>query len=82
MTQYVLKTSIEEADAIVNGDKSFVFRDDRYHYGFGDEITFQAYKNGSMTRHKIEGMKFRVTYTSADAPVEKGFKIIGFKRIA
>ena len=82
MTQYILKTTMQEADDISKGEKSFVFRSDKYPYGYGDEITFQVYNGQQMKRHALEKMKFRITYVSADAPIDKGFKVIGFKRIS
>lgn len=82
MTEYIFRTSLEEADYIVSGDKSFIFRDMKYKLGKGDQLTFQPYKNGKMTRHPIEKLKFRVTYVSKEEPIEKGFIAIGFRRIA
>ena len=81
MTQYLLRTSLEEADAIISGDQRFLFRDTKYKYGKGDLITFQAYKNGHSTRHPIEKKMYKVTCSFAEAPVEKGFRIIGFKEV-
>ena len=82
MTMYTLKATLEEADAIAKGDKSFVFRSDSMPCGVGDEITFQPMKDGKMTRHPIERMKFKVTYIDTNAPIDRGFKVIGFKQIA
>lgn len=82
MTHYTLKASLQEADDIAKGAKSFVFRGDNYNYGWGDEISFRVVNSGQMKRHAIENQKFMVTYVSADAPIEKGFKVIGFKRMA
>ena len=81
MTMYTLKATLEEADLIAKGDKQFIFRADSMPCGAGDEITFQPYKAGKMTRHPIERMKFGVTYVSASAPIDRGFKVIGIKRI-
>lgn len=82
MTQYVIKTSLEEADQIIEGNKSFIFRGDQLKYGYGDRITFQVYKAGKQTRHPIDSLKFKITYVATEAPVEKGWKIIGFRRLA
>lgn len=82
MTQYTIRTSIEEADQIINGDKSFIFRGDQFKYGYGDRITFQVYKAGKMTRHPITKNKYQVTYVTAEAPMENGWRAIGFRRIA
>lgn len=80
MTTYALKATIQEADDIAGGKKAFIFRGAKTPYGYGDEITFQAINSGQMKRHAIEKQKFMVTYVSTDAPIEKGFKVIGFKR--
>ena len=81
MTMYTLKATLEEADAIAKGDKQFVFRAESMPCGVGDEISFQPMKAGKMTRHAIERQKYRVTYVSADAPIERGFKVIGIRQI-
>ena len=80
MTQYVLKTTIEEADAIAKGYKSFIFRGDQYKYGYGDNILFQVYSGQKMKRHDIDRMKFMVTYVSDEAPIEPGYRVIGLTR--
>lgn len=82
MTMYTLKATLDEADAIAKGDKAFIFRADSMPCGVGDEISFQPMKNGKMTRHAIERQKFRVTYVSSEAPIDRGFKVIGFKQIS
>lgn len=82
MTQYTLKTTLNEADDITAGRKTFVFRASMNHVSFGDELIFQVMKQGMLTRHPIEKQKFLVTYVSNDAPIEKGFSVIGFRRTA
>ena len=81
MTTYTLKATLREADEIAKGDKAFVFRSDSMPIGYDDEITFQPMKDGKMTRHPIERMKFKVTYIDTNAPIDRGFKVIGFKQI-
>ena len=81
MTMYTLKATLQEADEISKGNKAFIFRADSMPCGIGDEITFQPMKQGKMTRHPIERQKFRVTYVSSDAPIDRGFKVIGFRQI-
>ena len=81
MTMYTVKATLEEANEIAKGNKTFIFRAENMPCGYGDEITFQPYKEGKMTRHAIERQKFRVTYVSTDAPIERGFKVIGFRQI-
>lgn len=81
MTQYEIRTSMTEADQIAAGFKDFVFRNDKTLIGVGDDITFRAYKDGKPTRHRVDGQKFRVVYVDVEAPIEHGFKVLGFRRI-
>ena len=81
MTQYEIRTSMTEADQIAAGFKDFVFRNDKTLIGVGDDITFKVYKDGKPTRHRVDGQKFRVVYVDAEAPIEHGFKVLGFRRI-
>ena len=81
MIMFSVKTSAEEADAILKGERTFIFRDSRYRYGFGDRITFAVYNNGRPRPHPIDNIKFQVTYVTDEAPIEKGWKVIGFKRL-
>lgn len=79
MTTLVVKTTLQEADDIAKGMKPFIFRN--IQCGYGDEIQLRPYKDGKMTRHPIEKMKFMVTYVSEDAPIERGFKVIALRRL-
>lgn len=81
MIQFSVKTTIEEANAILKGERTFIFRDSRYRYGFGDRITFVVYKDGKPCPHAIDNYRFQVTYVTDEAPIEKGWKVIGFKRL-
>ena len=81
MTQYEIRTSMTEADQIAAGFKDFVFRNDKTLIGVGDDITFRVYKDGKPTRHRVDGQKFRVVYVDAEAPIEHGFKVLGFRRV-
>lgn len=81
MTQYEIRTTMTEADQIAAGFKDFVFRNDKTLIGVGDDITFKVYKDGKPTRHRVDGQKFRVVYVDAEAPIEHGFKVLGFRRI-
>lgn len=81
MTQYEIRTSMTEADQIAAGFKDFVFRNDKTLIGVGDDITFRVYKDGKPTRHRVDGQKFRVVYVDVEAPIEHGFKVLGFRRI-
>ena len=82
MTEWTLKATLNEADEIAKGYKSFCFRNSNNRYKPEDIVVFQPMKNGRMTRHPIERMRFLVTYVSSDAPIDRGFTVIGFKRIA
>ena len=81
MTQYEIRTTMTEADQIAAGFKDFVFRNDKNLIGVGDDITFRAYKDGKPTRHRVDRLKFKVVYVDADAPIEDGFKVLGFRRV-
>lgn len=81
MTQYEIRTTMTEADQIAAGFKDFVFRNDKTLIGVGDDITFKVYKDGKPTRHRVDGQKFRVVYVDAEAPIEHGFKVLGFRKI-
>ena len=81
MIQFSVKTTAEEADAILKGERTFIFRDSRYRHGFGDRITYVVYKNGKPCPHMIDNFRFQVTYVTDEAPIEKGWKVIGFKRL-
>ena len=80
MAHYMIRTSVEEADEIAKGNKTFIFRDESFKYGYGDDISFIVCKFGKPTRHPIDGKKFRVTYVSTEAPIDKGWKVVGFRR--
>lgn len=81
MTTYTIKIAESEADKVVTGDKSFVFRSSSLGIKTGDELIFRVMFKTKSRPHKIEPMKFRVTYASEDAPIEKGFAVIGFRRV-
>lgn len=82
MTMYTIKIAESEADQVTRGDKAFVFRNESLGIKKDDELIFRVMFKGNPRPHKIEQMKFRVTYASSDAPVEKGFAVIGFRRVA
>ena len=80
MTTLTLNTTMNEADEIARGDKTFVFR------GMpakkGDVLIFKTIFKNKVIPHEIDKMMFIVTYATNDAPVEKGFWAIGFKKVA
>lgn len=80
MTTYILMTTENEADDIAEARKSFVFRDERYNFRIGDEISFQVIKAGRKVFHDIERMRFLVSYVTDRAPLESGYKAVGFRR--
>lgn len=80
MTMYMLKMAENEADKVAMGRKTFVFRDSSLGIKEGDELQFQVMFKSKPRPHKIESMKFEVTYASEDAPIERGFSAIGFRR--
>ena len=82
MTTYTIKAAENEADAIARGEKSFVFRSSSMGIKAGDELIFRVMFRVKPRPHKIESMKFKVTYATDDAPIEKGFTAIGFRRMA
>lgn len=81
MTEYRMKTSVEEADHIVSGDKCFFFRNSKYRFGKGDRVTFTPYKEGKPTRHAIENRVYEVTYVTGEEPVEHGWTLVGIRKV-
>ena len=82
MTTYTIKMAESEADKVAMGEKMFVFRSSSLGIKAGDELLFRVMFKTRERPHKIENMKFTVTYASDDAPIEKGFAVIGFRRTA
>ena len=82
MTTYTIKIAEKEADEVAMGDKLFIFRSSSFGIKKGDEILFRVMFKTRERPHKIEQMRFAVTYASEDAPVEKGFTAIGIRRVA
>ena len=80
MTTLTLNTTMNEANDIARGDKSFVFRG--MSAKKGDILIFKTIFNGKEIPHEIDKMRFRVAYATNDAPVEKGFWAIGFRRVS
>lgn len=82
MTIYTIKIAENEADEVVKGNKMFVFRNADLGVKTGDEIVFSVRFRTKPRPHEIEKFRYVVTYASADAPVQKGFAVIGFRRTA
>lgn len=83
MTQYTLRTSREEAEHIMSGDKPFVFRENKYKYRKGDKVTFSVVRNGRPVIDPIDNEQFVISYvgTSEDAPIGKGWVVLGVRRM-
>lgn len=84
MTQYTLKTTPTEADHICKGIKNFIFRENRYKFRAGDIVSFSVVRAGKPVRHSIDNNSFVITYVGDEGlvPVQKGFSVIGIRRIA
>lgn len=82
MTQYTIKTNETEADRINKGDQSFVLR--KGNYFKGDKITFLLIKNNRPIYHDVCSKTFEVTMVldSFTAPIDKGIKLVAFRRVA
>ena len=81
MTEYIIKTTKEEADEIFCGAKSFVFRTSKIKYYLSDRIKFQVIKDKKVLRHPIDKHIYMVTYSSRQAPIEDGYSVVGFRRV-
>lgn len=81
MVTYTLKSTEQEANQILANSKAFVFRSSDTAYRAGDRIKFQVMKQGRPKKHSIENNLYEISYASEQAPVEKGFMVIGFRRI-
>lgn len=87
MTQYMIKTTKQEADDIDKG-RTVIFRDNKCPYHIGDEIAFIVINNNRIVRHVINGNKYQIVYIAkgddtnglANAPLDKGFMAINFRR--
>lgn len=80
MTTLTIKIAENEADAVASEKKPFIFRN--IPMKEGDEVTFRVMFKTRPRPHPIETMRFRVTYATKDAPIDKGFWVIGIRRIA
>ena len=79
MTMYTVKTNPSEAEAIMNGNKLFVFRADAPHFAVGNNIQFAVVDSRRMTPHPIEGRVYKITHIDRGEPIEEGILAIGFK---
>ena len=79
MTMYTVKTNPSEAEAIMNGNKMFVFRADAPQFAVGNNIQFAVVDSRRMTPHPIEGRVYKITHIDRGEPIEEGILAIGFK---
>lgn len=81
MTMYTIKTMPNEADAILKGDKQFVFREAKPQYEVGTNITFAVVDSKRITPHPIEDRVYRITYIERGEPIQDGILAIGFRPV-
>lgn len=82
MTIYTIKITENEADEVVKGNKMFVFRNADLGVKAGDQIRFRVMFKTKPRPHAIEKYNYVATYASTDAPIQKGFAVIGIRRTA
>ena len=80
MTTHMIKITESEADIVAKGRKMFVFRNSNCGVKENDTLQFRVIFKGKQRPHKIETQRFLVTHVSSDAPIEKGFSAIAFRR--
>lgn len=81
MTMYTVKTTSEEANLILKGDKAFVFRKDAPQFAVGNNISFAVADSRRLVPHPIEGKTFKITVVERGEPIEDGVLAIGFRPI-
>lgn len=83
MTQYTIMATTKEADDILNGRKTVIFRNDKLHYKIGDSITFNVIKGGKNVRHSIDNKKYEVIFVGDynTSPIQNGWLVINFRRV-
>lgn len=81
MTMYTVKTIPNEADAILKGDKRFIFRENKPQYEVGTNISFAVVDSKRMTPHPIEDKVYRITCIERGEPIQDDVLAIGFREI-
>lgn len=81
MTMYTIKTTPSEADAILRGDKMFVFRADSPQYVTGNNVAFAVIDERRVTPHPLEDRVYKITHIERGEPIADGIIAIGFIRI-
>ena len=79
---HYLKILEEFADAVLTGDKTFELRYNDRNYKTGDLIIFQVINdNGqNVPNHKLNGIRFQITYMLADWGLQHGYVALGIKQ--
>jgi hypothetical protein len=78
---YTVKTNPSEADAVLRGDKMFVFRADSPQYVKGNNISFAVIDEKRVTPHPLEDRVFKITHIERGDPIADGIIAVGFIRI-
>ena len=80
MTTRIAKTNEAEAKGIFEGKIRFIFRSEKDYYRVGDELQFRVIKNKKEVLNVINSKKYVVTMVldCMQAPISKGYKLIGF----
>ena len=81
MTTYTIKTTEQEANDIVRGGKTFIFRNSEAGYRVGDGVLFRVVKDRRPKLHEIEKQKYIITYVTDNVPIESGFVALGIRRV-
>ena len=79
MTMYTVKTTSDEANMILRGDKAFVFRKDAPQFSVGNNISFAVAESKRLIPHPIEGRAYKITHIERGEPIEAGVLAIGFR---
>lgn len=83
MVVRTVKTNPREAEEIMQLHKGFIFRNEKDAIKVNDIIQFNVIKQNKPVLHRIETKLFVVTSVDdcMTAPVQRGFKLIGFRQI-
>ena len=81
MTMYTVKTTPNEAEEILKGNKLFVFRADAPQFAVGNNIQFAVVDSRRMTPHPIEGRVYKITHIERGEPIQDGILAIGFRPV-
>ena len=81
MTELEIKSTMEEANEIADGKRSYLIRGKRLNIGVEDIVTIVPMRDKKRMMHRITKNKYRVTHISGCAPIDTDFKIISLKQI-